>query len=40
MRSEAMRRLVAATGNAAVAGAGTAAGAELIRFDIVLASDA
>jgi protocatechuate 3,4-dioxygenase beta subunit len=36
MRSEAMRRLVAATGSAAVAGAGTAAGAELIRFDVVL----
>jgi protocatechuate 3,4-dioxygenase beta subunit len=38
MRSEAMRRLVAATGSAAVAGAGTAAGAELIRFDVVVAS--
>ena len=38
MRSDAMRRLVAATGSAAVAGAGTAAGAELIRFDIVLAT--
>jgi protocatechuate 3,4-dioxygenase beta subunit len=36
MRSEGMRRLVAATGSAAVAEAGTPAGAELIRFDIVL----
>lgn len=40
MRSEAMRRLVAATGSAAVAGAGTPAGAELIRFDVVLAAAA
>lgn len=40
MRSEAMRRLVAATGSAAVAGAGTPAGAELIRFDVVLVAPA
>ena len=36
-RSEAMRRLATATGSAAVANAGTPAGAELIRFDVVLA---
>jgi len=40
MRSEAMRRLVAATGSAAVAGAGTQSGAELIRFDVVLVAAA
>jgi len=40
MRSEAMRRLVAATGSAAVAGAGTPVGAELIRFDVVLVAAA
>lgn len=40
MRSEAMRRLVAATGSAAVAGAGSPAGAELIRFDVVLVAAA
>jgi protocatechuate 3,4-dioxygenase beta subunit len=38
MRSEAMRRLVAATGVAAVAGVGAPSGAELIRFDVVLAA--
>ena len=38
IRSQAMRRLVTATGSAAVAGAGTPAGAELIRFDVVLAT--
>jgi protocatechuate 3,4-dioxygenase beta subunit len=40
VRSEAMRRLVAATGGAAAAGAGTPAGAELIRFDVVLVAAA
>lgn len=40
MRSEAMGRLVAATGSAAEAGAGTPAGAELIRFDVVLVAPA
>jgi protocatechuate 3,4-dioxygenase beta subunit len=36
MRSDAMRRLAAATGSAAVASAGTTAAVELIRFDVVL----
>jgi protocatechuate 3,4-dioxygenase beta subunit len=40
MQSEAVRRLVAATRSAAVATAGTPAGAELIRFDVVLAPGA
>jgi hypothetical protein len=38
MRSDAMRRLAAAVGTAAIAHAGTTAGPELIRFDIVLAA--
>jgi protocatechuate 3,4-dioxygenase beta subunit len=36
IRSSAMRRLAAATGSAAIAGAGMPDGVELIRFDIVL----
>jgi hypothetical protein len=40
MHSEAMRRLVAATGSAAFAGVGTPDGLELIRFDVVLAAAA
>lgn len=40
MQSEAMRRLVAATGSAAFAGVGTPDGLELIRFDVVLAAAA
>ena len=40
MQSEAMRRLVAATGSAAFAGAGTPDGLELIRFDVVPAAAA
>jgi protocatechuate 3,4-dioxygenase beta subunit len=38
MQSAAMRRLAAATGSAALAGAGTPGGLELIRFDVVMAS--
>jgi protocatechuate 3,4-dioxygenase beta subunit len=40
MQSAAMRRLAAATGSAALAGAGTPGGLELIRFDVVLAASA
>lgn len=37
MQSDAMRQLVATTGEALVEAAGTTAGAQLIRFDVVLA---
>jgi protocatechuate 3,4-dioxygenase beta subunit len=40
MRSAAMRRLAAATGSAALAGASMPDGVELIRFDVVLAATA
>ncbi len=40
MQSDAMRQLIAATGEAVVEAAGTAAGAQLVRFDVVLAARA
>lgn len=40
MQSGAMRQLIAATGEALVEAAGTSAGAQLIRFDVVLATRA
>ena len=40
MQSDAMQQLIAATGKAVVEAAGTAAGAQLIRFDVVLAARA